>query len=351
MVATTSPLNDFSAPARNPPDLLISGGDPAGIAPECFLSLLDLFAQKTHRIHYFCNAGAAHLDRVAEICHQIAFPVTHYVEPEKNSLEPEINAQAALHLHKIDGPELQKAGPQSGLLSFQALQQALEFAKKHEIAGLLTLPLSKRFVMEGTGLSFDGHTSCLRDFFSCAEVLMLMHGVNFSVVPLTEHIPLKEVPERLLKRLQSPELPGLLLEILKLPSYAGAAIALCGLNPHAGENGLIGKEEQLFAEIMENWQASGLRVDGPVSADAVFLPQIRAKYRLILSCYHDQGLIPFKALEGRGGVNVTIGLPFLRTSPDHGPAYDLAGKGIASTESTRNAFAFLQQGAGSAMWN
>ncbi len=168
---------------------------------------------------------------------------------------------------------------------------------------------------------------------------MLMHGRELSVVPLTVHVPLAHVAAQLHHRMNDAALIGILKKVHGWKPYVSTRWALCGMNPHAGENGLLGHEEQDFmAPIADRWRAEGLPVEGPLPADGVFQEYHRGRYRLILSAYHDQGLAPFKALEGKTGVNCTIGLPFIRTSPDHGTAFEIAGKGIADPLSFEAAF-------------
>ncbi|MBI3395812.1 MAG: 4-hydroxythreonine-4-phosphate dehydrogenase PdxA, partial [Spirochaetia bacterium] len=178
----------------------------------------------------------------------------------------------------------------------------------------------------------EGHTDFLADFFK-RDVLMLLHGDLVSVIPLTIHVPLRDVPGRLREALDRPATFKVLSSLLEWPEFQKTRWALCGMNPHAGEEGHLGTEEIDFMnEAAARFRAGGLPLEGPVAADSAFMPEDR-KYRLVLSAYHDQGLGPFKAIEGRGGINVTVGLPFFRASPDHGTAFEIAGKGIADPHS------------------
>lgn len=238
-----------------------------------------------------------------------------------------------------------KPGIESGRLALEALSIASDLIHANGAKGLVTLPLSKHHVsLSAPG--FHGHTDFLADRFKC-DVLMLMHGEKLSVIPLTVHIPIKDVPVSL-KEVLDDAATVRLLGLLQNWSELRGPWALCGLNPHAGENGLLGSEElEFIANAADRFRREGISIDGPLAADGIFQEFHSGHYRLVLACYHDQGLIPFKALEGRSGVNCTIGLPFPRTSPDHGTAFDLAGTGKADPTSFIQAFKLL---AGDALW-
>lgn len=325
--------------ARKQPEILITGGDPAGIGPECLQSIFPEVLRSAYPVRYFCTGPDDHI----EVLQTTA---------KKKGVSAEVlrggqqMGSASLSIVRLGGRRL-RPGKLSGQLSIQALALACAYSRTTPVRGLLTLPLSKELVLRSGQRQFSGHTGFLREFFAVPEVLMLMHGRRFSVIPLTEHIALCRVSELLMRRLRSRALRDLLLALSQKRIFAGKPIVLCGLNPHAGENGKIGSEEAVMKRILQGWRRVGLHVDGPVSADALFA--WKAPARLVLACYHDQGLIPFKALEGERGVNATIGLPFLRTSPDHGPAFDIAGSGRASALSTRAAWELLV--GGGAIWN
>ena len=240
-----------------------------------------------------------------------------------------------------------------GAISFKALELACDFALFHPCSGILTAPISKERINLASGAKnndnsgtndFTGHTEYLAKRFN-SDVLMLLHGKKFSVIPLTVHIPISKVPEKLFELTKNENLQKFikLLQIIKkMPSYQNTNWALCALNPHAGENGLMGNEELKFLNnFSENLKNEGLPISSPLPSDTLFMKPNLNKYRLILTCYHDQGLIPFKALEGETGVNWTIGLPLIRTSPDHGTAFDIAGKNIANHESMSEALQII----------
>lgn len=219
------------------------------------------------------------------------------------------------------------------------IARAVGMAMRGEAGGICTLPISKQALKEGAGFAFPGHTEYLAHLAGGVEVVMMLASTTVQppcrVVPATIHIALEEVPQAL-----TPELMERAIRI----TYAGLIrdfgivtprIAVAGLNPHAGEGGAMGRQElDWIAPLCQRLRAEGLEVTGPLPADTMFHAPARARYDAAVACYHDQGLIPIKTLDFAGGVNVTLGLPFVRTSPDHGTAFDIAGQGRADPSST-----------------
>ena len=338
--------------AKKRPDsapLVITGGDPAGIGPEILLNLAPDLGRLPGPVHYYCTGGRAHREAFKQACTAGGKTTQLYTESEWRERGPVArDALAVIDLTSETGEvEPGQAGVVAGRLALRALRLAADDIAREVPLGLLTAPVSKEWIARGAGMDFPGHTDYLSDRFQ-SPVMMLMHGQRNSVVPLTIHIPLREVPDALRRVLSDPATLELLRRIHRMPEYSGRdgrRWALCGLNPHAGEGGHLGREEiDFMAEIAEGWRGAGLPVDGPLPADAVFMGQSRERYRLMLSCYHDQGLAPFKALEGVQGVNCTVGLPFARTSPDHGTGFDIAGRGLADPRSMRRALEVLISG-------
>jgi 4-hydroxythreonine-4-phosphate dehydrogenase len=202
-------------------------------------------------------------------------------------------------------------------------------------AALCTAPLSKAQVCR-TGLPFTGHTEYLADRFD-RQVLMMLAGSRLKVALATTHLPLHEVPAALKTAQLTHDLVLLSRELgrwgLRRPT-----IAVTGLNPHAGEQGHLGREEEkVIQPAIEKARKAGVRAYGPFPADSLFPRAVDGGYDAVFAMYHDQGLVALKLLHFADGVNVTLGLPFLRTSPDHGVAYDLAGKGLANADSMEQA--------------
>ena len=268
------------------PRIAITAGDPAGIGPE--------IAQK-----------AAADPRVAAVCEPVLF-----APPDPGAFRPgELSAAA-------------------GRAAYDAIVRAVEAARAGEVAGIATAPVSKEaFAL--AGLPWKGHTDLLGVLTGAPEVAMMFESPALRVVLATVHIPLAEVPAALTRdrvvrtiRLTARELPRF--------GVPRPRIALAALNPHAGEHGLMGREDgETLAPAVAECRAGGLDVSGPHPADTVFLRAHRGEFDVVVACYHDQGLIPVKLLAFGRAVNVTLGLPIVRTSVDHGTAFDIAGTGRA----------------------
>ncbi|MBI1172223.1 4-hydroxythreonine-4-phosphate dehydrogenase PdxA [bacterium] len=215
------------------------------------------------------------------------------------------------------------------------IARAVALVRGGEAAAVCTLPIHKKALKDGAGFRFPGHTEYLAHLAGDVPVVMMLASPLLRVVPATIHIPLAEVPQALTE--------ALLEEVIRLTA-AGLArdfginrprLAVAGLNPHAGEGGAMGREEiTLIGPLLDRLRAEGLNLSGPLSADTMFHARARAGYDAAICMYHDQALIPIKTLDFDGGVNVTLGLPFIRTSPDHGTGFDIAGQGIARPDST-----------------
>lgn len=214
------------------------------------------------------------------------------------------------------------------------LFRAIDYLKKGQLKGLITLPINKE-AFKVLELPYRGHTEFLAESFGVKKFAMTFYGKKLKVALATTHIPLKEVPlkmeeEEIVARVE------LIYEFLRKikRKKEEIKIALCALNPHAGEGGLLGDEEiTSLKPIVEGLQKRGIPLYGPYPADSLFYRASKGEFDFVVALYHDQGLIPFKLLHFRDGVNLTLGLPFVRTSPIHGTAYDIAGKGIADPTS------------------
>lgn len=331
--------------------IIITGGDPAGISPELIEKIVPEIADSGYPVIYFSNASSEHLNKLVWLSKE--FKLNHSVCSSKEILGVRNISDFAARFTIVDlynehypGNRISAGQPDevSGSLSLIALKSGCEFIQKWGCRGLLTAPLSKEWVVRSGEPNFSGHTGYLADYFK-SDVLMLMHGKKFSVIPVTTHIPLDQVPKKLSEILPSEHFLKLLLKLGKISLFRNASWAMCGINPHAGEGGYIGDDEiRYINQVVSDWKKKDLPVEGPFPADALFMKENLSGYRLILGCYHDQVLIPFKAIEGRDGINCTIGLPFMRSSPDHGTAYSIAGKNRAGSESMLEAFRILVRG-------
>ncbi len=230
---------------------------------------------------------------------------------------------------------LGRPSKKTGYRSHEYIKRTVKLWKIFPHSALLTLPVSKEWILK-SGVFFTGHTELLQEAFLC-KTFMCMYHPSLSVIPLTNHIPLVEVAYKIKKVDYS-----LLKKGMKF--YANLfnvkkPMAFIGLNPHAGEGGKIGKEE-FFLKKKLSFLQKDLNVHGILSPDAAFTSELRKKYSMMIACYHDQGLIPFKALYGMEGINITLNLPKLRVSPDHGPAYSLSGIKDANIKSIQNSIRF-----------
>jgi len=236
-----------------------------------------------------------------------------------------------------------KPTPAGAIAQAAYLEAAIEAVRDRQAQALCTAPISKAAINEA-GLHFPGHTELLAERFGVSRVVMMLAGPVLRVVLATTHLPIAEVPKAISA--------GGIAEVLAITHRSlrqgfgipRPRIAVCGLNPHAGEDGLFGDEEaRLIRPGIELARAQGVRAEGPFPADGIFPRAARGGWDAVLAMYHDQGLIPLKTVHLETAVNVTLGLPIVRTSPDHGVAYDIAGKGRADPSSMIHALRLAVQ--------
>jgi 4-hydroxythreonine-4-phosphate dehydrogenase len=233
--------------------------------------------------------------------------------------------------------ELGKATKEAGESAFRALELAVEDLKSGKIDALVTAPINKQNI-QSADFDFPGHTEYLSARFENATPLMLMVWNTLRVGTITGHIPLKDVPQTITKELIISKIKILNRSLIRDFGVVRPRMAILGVNPHAGDGGLLGSEEiDVVIPALEEARKQGYLVFGPFAADGFFGSGAWAKYDGVLSMFHDQGLTAFKSIAFDGGVNFTAGLPIVRTSPAHGTAYELAGKGEADEESFRQA--------------
>lgn len=290
--------------------------------------------------------------RISEFCTPIIFGsnkvINHYrkMMPEVNinyNNIKEINKANPKQLNvfsvweedvEISAGQANETGGKYGVLSLQAAVKAL---RDKEIDALVTAPLNKHTMQSGD-FNFTGHTPYLKEAFKADEVVMLMVAENMKVALLTEHVAIGDVAKNITKEQIIKKINLLKNSLKKDFGIDRPKIAVLGLNPHAGDEGLVGKEEkEIIRPAVIEAKKNDCVVLGPYSADAFFARGIHEKFDAVLAMYHDQGLIPFKSLALGEGVNFTAGLPVIRTSPDHGTAFDIAGKNLADEASFRQA--------------
>lgn len=222
--------------------------------------------------------------------------------------------------------QLNETGGKYALLS---LQQATKALQAGHINALVTAPIHKKNI-QSEAFNYSGHTPYLKAFFEVSDVVMLLTASNMRVAVVTEHVPVSGIAQHITKAAVVSKLKILYASLQKDFGIDKPKIAVLGLNPHAGDEGLIGDEEEtIIKPAIKEAKQQNMLAFGPFSADAFFARGHHEKFDAVLAMYHDQGLIPFKSLAHGEGVNYTAGLPVVRTSPDHGTAFDIAGKGIA----------------------
>lgn len=227
---------------------------------------------------------------------------------------------------------------EAGKYAFDSINAALNDWKEGKIDALLTAPINKNLVAKVAGEDFKGHTEYISTFCEAEESLMLLTSDKLTVGLVTNHIPVAEISNKITIKLITEKLMLLSKTLKKDFGIQKPKIAVLGLNPHAGDNGLLGKEElEIIAPAIKDAMSRSIYTFGPYPSDGFFGTNDFRKFDAILAMYHDQGLIPFKSISFDEGVNFTAGISIIRTSPDHGTAYDIAGQGIASEKSMRNA--------------
>ncbi|HET9744219.1 MAG TPA: 4-hydroxythreonine-4-phosphate dehydrogenase PdxA [Chitinophagaceae bacterium] len=230
--------------------------------------------------------------------------------------------------------QMNEAGGKYAIKSLLAAANAL---KQHEVDGLVTAPIHKKNI-HSAEFSYTGHTPFLKTYFAAPDVVMMLFAENFRVALVTEHIPISEVAANISKEAIARKINIVIDSLKKDFGIDKPKIAVLGLNPHAGDEGLIGKEEDtIIKPAIKEARQNNQIVTGPFSADSFFANRYHNQFDAIVAMYHDQGLVPFKTLAFGEGVNFTAGLPIVRTSPDHGTAFDIAGKNKADESSFRNA--------------
>lgn len=256
---------------------------------------------------------------------------------EKAAADASVQAACEIVLYGPVGEAARRFAPgvlsaDAGRAAFEAIVAAVEDARAGRLDAIATGPVNKAaFAL--AGLPWKGHTDLLAHLCGAPRVAMLFHSERLRVVLATVHVPLAEVP-RALTPARLTDTIALAAEWLPWFGYPRARLAVAGLNPHAGEAGLIGLEDrEVIAPVVEALRARGLDIAGPFPADTIFARAASGEFDAVVACYHDQGLIPIKLLAPRAAVNVTLGLPIVRTSVDHGTAFDIAGRGVADPAS------------------
>ncbi|MCF6159325.1 MAG: 4-hydroxythreonine-4-phosphate dehydrogenase PdxA [wastewater metagenome] len=319
------------------PGLLIgiTMGDPCGIGPEIIVKSLKSPSIK-NSAHYVIIGNEGVLERTAKA---LKIPIQYQTVSRISEIRDSGQRFSVLSTgdFKPDLMQLKRPTAEGGELSVQWVLRGINLAKNGYIDALVTGPICKEAIHLG-GYGYPGHTEMLRIFSGVKQVVMFMVGGKLRVAFVTTHIALKDVPNLITGK----DILGTITicndNLKKYFNLEKPRIAVCGLNPHAGEEGIFGDEERkVIIPAIEKARKKGIQCDGPVSADTVFYKVLKGAYDTVVAIYHDQGAIPLKLHAFETGVNITLGIPFVRTSPDHGTAYDIAGKGIANPHSMMEA--------------
>ena len=313
------------------PVLAVTVGDVAGIGPEItartLLSHPDLRSECVPVVIGDADAvrkGVVTIGGDPSVVRVISDPADAANDPQAIDLIQVGASLDAVPFGKISGA--------AGDGAYRFVVEACALAKRGKVSGIVTAPLNKAAMHEG-GHKWPGHTELLAHEFGVKNFSLVLSAGELYFFHLTTHVSLAQAIANI-----TPERTDALLDLVGGFAHAlgwtNEPIGLAGLNPHAGEGGLFGREDiDVLAPAVARARSRGLNVVGPVPADALIPAAVRGKWRLVVACYHDQGHAPFKAVYGDNGVNITVGLPVVRVSVDHGTAFDIAGKGVAREDS------------------
>lgn len=322
------------------PIIAITMGDPSGIGPEVILKAL------AHpEVYTLCRplvVGSVDVFRhVADLLHLSAVTIDSVASGQEASDTPERIAVRDIPTDRTK-IEVGVEGPESGRVAVESIHTAVAMAQAGEVAAIATAPLNKR-AMHLAGFSYAGHTELLAELTQTRDYSMMLVTPHLKVVHVSTHVSLREAiervrPERILTVI------GIAYRTLQRMGMESPRIAVAGLNPHAGESGLFGREEiEIIRPTIEQARNLGYNVSGPYPPDTIFYRASKGEFDIVVAMYHDQGHIPIKQSGFETGVNVSVGLPFPRTSVDHGTAFDIAYKGIASESSMVEAITLAAQ--------
>ncbi|WP_121063578.1 4-hydroxythreonine-4-phosphate dehydrogenase PdxA [Chachezhania antarctica] len=316
--------------------IALTCGEPSGIGPEIAVAA---WAALPRPCPFVWIGDPRHLPE--------GTPVTELASPAAMDSDPP--DRFPVLRHDFAAPAVPgQPDPANAAGVIAVIERAVALAQSGEASAVCTAPIHKKALIDGANFAYPGHTEFLAALGSAPRAVMMLASDQLRVVPATIHIALQDVPAALT--------PALLRDTIEITAkglrdqfgIARPRIAVAGLNPHAGEGGAMGRQElDWINDLVAEMQAEGHALTGPHPADTLFHAAARARYDAAVAMYHDQALIPIKTLDFDRGVNVTLGLPFIRTSPDHGTAFDIAGKGLANPTSLIEALKLAQRMAAS----
>ena len=302
------------------PNIIITMGDPSGIGPE--VTVKSLASSSIRRLANFLVIGDGFVMKRLELDTGLKLKAPLL---DLSNVSPKYFSYGKSH-------------PLFGGSSIKYIDKALELIRSGKADGLVTAPVNKASVKSAGLKNFEGHTEYLAHNSGTENFAMMFVGKKLKVTLVTRHIALERVTERLSVESIGNAIALTYRTLKKIFDIPNPRIGVCGLNPHAGESGMFGdEEERIILPAVKIARKNYGDVVGPLPSDALFHDALTGRFDAVIAMYHDQGLIPFKLLYFRDGVNMTLGLPFIRTSPDHGTAFDIAGKGIADPSSMKEA--------------
>ncbi len=322
---------------RNSPSIAITMGDPAGIGPEIIVKSLQKLPA---HCHILIVGDLGHLKKIASRLALNLNLVTVNSVAEAKLLKNQI---AVFDLKNVpDSLPSGKASVEGGKASVDYIRFAVDLAIRQEVQAITTAPINKKS-MHLAGFKYPGHTELLAELTNTPEVALMLAGKDLRVVLTTTHVALEQV-KNLITKEKVERTIRLTDRWLKQIGIENPKIAVTGLNPHSGDGGIFGNEEkEIIQPVIESVQKNNFNVSGPFSADALFGRIYDYNFDAVITMYHDQGMIPIKMASMGQAVNITLGLPIIRTSVDHGTAFDIAGKGVASSNSLLEAIKVATQ--------
>ncbi|NNL94519.1 MAG: 4-hydroxythreonine-4-phosphate dehydrogenase PdxA [Xanthomonadales bacterium] len=317
----------------NSPVLAVTPGEPAGIGPECALKL----AREHPDLRLLMVADPALLEAASQ---RMGVAFDHAVWTEGQAVEAGRLTVAPVSLPGDSRPG--QANPENAPYVLDCLRTAVKLVRTGQAAALVTGPVHKG-VINDSGIPFSGHTEFLADLASVPRVVMMLAAGTLRVALVTTHLPLRDVPDAVTGQAVEETIRICAAELRQRFAIERARIQVLGLNPHAGESGHLGNEdEDVISPAITRCRADGIHAVGPIPADTAFTPTALENCDCVIAMYHDQGLPVLKHAGFGRSVNITLGLPFIRTSVDHGTAFDIAGKGIADASSFYHAAMMAQ---------
>ncbi len=322
------------------PTVGITMGDPSGVSPEIILKALS--DKEIYRICVPLVIGDKNILSIVKerIFRDIPIRIRVVERPEQaEGKEGILDLISLSNLHKYT-PGIPYVEAGKAMVSY--IEYAVRLALENRIGAVVTCPINK-YLMHKAGFNYDGHTPLIADLTNTKDYVMMLAGERLKVSLVTIHVALRDVPDLIMEENVYKTIIITAESLLRDFGVSSPRIAVSALNPHAGEEGLFGNEEKIISEAIKEAKKEmkkrgyNLSIEGPFPPDTIYYRAAKGEFDAVVSMYHDQGLIPLKLLHFSDAVNITLGLPIVRTSVDHGTAYDIAGKGVADETSLKSA--------------